>query len=62
MVDSPSLAEVALLQGDEDRRWRTRSDGQGIVVYIDPLGTFSFDAFTIIAHNHASTSDDNIFQ
>jgi hypothetical protein len=39
------------------------SDGQGIGggVYIGALGTFEFDVFTIIAHNHASTSDDNIF-
>jgi hypothetical protein len=39
------------------------SDGQGIGggVYISPFGTFTFDAFTVIAHNHASTSDDNIF-
>jgi hypothetical protein len=39
------------------------SDGQGIggVVYISTLGTFEFDVFTIIAHNHASTSNDNIF-
>jgi hypothetical protein len=24
------------------------------------LGSFTFDVFTIIAHNHASTSGDNV--
>jgi hypothetical protein len=37
------------------------SDSQRISVYISPLGTFGVDAFAIIAHNHASTSNDNVF-
>jgi len=38
------------------------SDGLGIGggVYADPLGTFTYDAFTVIKKNHASTSNDNI--
>src|SRR3954462_5449451 len=38
-------------------------DGQGIGggVYISPGGTPSFYALTIIPHDHASTSHDNIY-
>jgi hypothetical protein len=34
--------------------------GIGGGVYNNPLGTFTFDASTVIADNHASTSGDNI--
>ena len=39
------------------------SDGAGIGggVWADPLGTFTYDAFTVIKKNHASTSNDDIF-
>jgi hypothetical protein len=37
------------------------SDGQGVGGGVYNLGTFSFDASTTIAHNHASTSDDDTF-
>jgi hypothetical protein len=30
-------------------------------VYIGPLGTFAFDASTVIAKNHASMSNDNAY-
>ena len=33
--------------------------GQGIGGGVYNLGTFSFDATTVIAHNHASTSNDD---
>ena len=37
------------------------SDGQGIGGGVYNLGTFVYDLATVIAHNHASTSNDNIF-
>ena len=37
----------------------TKGLGEGVGVY--NFGTFSFDVFTVIAHNHASTSNDDIF-
>jgi hypothetical protein len=39
------------------------SDGQGVGggVYVTPGGTASKDRVTVIAHNHASTSDDDVF-
>ena len=37
------------------------SDGQGIGGGVYNLGTFTFDVTTVIAHNHASTSNDDIF-
>jgi uncharacterized protein (TIGR03118 family) len=37
------------------------SAGQGIGGGIYNLGSFAFDAFTVIAHNHASTSNDDVF-
>jgi hypothetical protein len=37
------------------------SDGQGIGGGVYSLGTFSFDPATSIRHNHASTSNDDIF-
>jgi hypothetical protein len=37
------------------------SDGQGVGGGVYNLGTFTFDIPTIIAHNHASTSNDNTF-
>ena len=63
-LPSPSSrCAIVLNQADGGPGGTGGSDGQGIGggVYISPLGTFTFDAFTIIAHNHASTSNDNIF-
>jgi hypothetical protein len=37
------------------------TDGLGVGSGVYNRGTFLFDAATIIAHNHASTSDDNCF-
>jgi hypothetical protein len=37
------------------------SGGAGVGGGVFNLGTFAFDATTLIAHNHASTSSDNIF-
>jgi hypothetical protein len=37
------------------------SDGAGIGGGVFSPGTFAFDAMTLIAHNHASTSNDNLF-
>jgi hypothetical protein len=37
------------------------SDGQAIGGGVYNLGTFTFDPFTVIDKNHASTSNDNIF-
>jgi hypothetical protein len=37
------------------------SDGAGVGGGVYNLGTFASDAITVIAHNHASTSNDNIF-
>jgi hypothetical protein len=39
------------------------SDGQGVGggVYVTPGGTASKDEVTVIKHNHASTSDDDVF-
>jgi hypothetical protein len=37
------------------------SDGQGIGGGVYNLGTFTFDAATVIKKNHASTSNDDIF-
>ncbi len=37
------------------------SDGQGIGGGVYTLGTFHFDAFTIIRKNHASTSNNDLF-
>jgi hypothetical protein len=37
------------------------SDGQGVGGGVCNRGTFTFDAFTLIAHNHASTSNDDLF-
>src|SRR5207237_10529036 len=37
------------------------SAGQGIGGGIYNLGSFAFDAFTVIRHNHASTSNDDVF-
>lgn len=37
------------------------SDGQGVGGGVYNLGAFSFDVFTIIKKNHASTSNDDLF-
>jgi len=37
------------------------SDGQGVGGGVYNLGTFTSDPFTVIAANHASTSNDDIF-
>jgi hypothetical protein len=37
------------------------SDGQGVGGGVYNLGTFTVDAASIIAHNHASTSNDDTF-
>ena len=37
------------------------SDGHGVGGGVYNLGTFISDVTTVIAHNHASTSDDNTF-
>ena len=37
------------------------ADGQGVGGGVYNLGTFTFDVFTVIAHNHASTSNDDTF-
>jgi hypothetical protein len=37
------------------------SDGQGVGGGVYDLGAFTSDVFTVIAHNHASTSNDDIF-
>jgi len=37
------------------------SDGQGIGGGVYNLGTFTFDIATVIAHNKASTSNDDTF-
>jgi hypothetical protein len=37
------------------------SDGQGIGGGVYNLGTFTFDAATVIRHNRASTSNDDTF-
>jgi hypothetical protein len=36
-------------------------DGQGIGGGVYNLGTFTFDAATVIRHNRASTSNDDTF-
>jgi hypothetical protein len=56
-----SRSAIVLNQADGGPGGTGGSDGRGVVVYISPLGTFGFDTFTIIAHNHASTSNDNVF-
>ena len=37
------------------------TDGLGVGGGVYNLGMFLFDPFTAIAHNHASTSDDDCF-
>jgi hypothetical protein len=37
------------------------TDGQGVGGGLYSLGTFTFDISTVIAKNHASTSNDDIF-
>jgi hypothetical protein len=37
------------------------SNGKGIGGGVYHLGVFTFDPTTVIAHNHASTSNDDIF-
>jgi hypothetical protein len=37
------------------------SDGEGIGGGVYNLGSFDFDALTLIFKNHASTSDDDVF-
>ena len=37
------------------------TDGQGVGGGVYNLGTFLFDDLTLIAHNHASTSNDDCF-
>ena len=37
------------------------ADGQGVGGGVYNLGTFVFDAATVIRHNHASTSNDDCF-
>jgi hypothetical protein len=39
----------------------SRTDGLGVGGGVDNLGTFLFDAATVIAHNHAATSYDDCF-
>ena len=36
-------------------------EGDGVGGGVSNLGTFTFDADTVITHNHASTSNDDIF-
>jgi hypothetical protein len=37
------------------------TDGLGVGGGVYNLGTFLYDALTVIRHNHASTSDDDFF-
>jgi hypothetical protein len=37
------------------------TDGQGVGGGVYNLGTFTFDVFTVIKKNEASTSNDDIF-
>jgi hypothetical protein len=37
------------------------SDGLGIGGGVYDLGSFTFDVYSVIAHNHASTTNDNVF-
>jgi hypothetical protein len=53
--------QVLLNQADGGAAGSGGSDGQGIGGGVFSLGTFAFDATTVIAVNHASTSNNNIF-
>ena len=37
------------------------TDGLGVGAGVYNLGTFLFDAATVLGHNYASTSDDDCF-
>ena len=61
LIDSLDAFNDAL--GGEEGHGQGGSDGQGVGggVYVFSGGTFSFDATTDIKHNHASTSNNDIF-
>ncbi len=54
-----AVLQLALANGGESGIGG--SAGQGIGGGIYNLGSFAFDAFTVIRHNHASTSNDDVF-
>jgi hypothetical protein len=41
---------------------QAQGDGEGVGGGVYSLGLFTFDAFTVIRKNHASTSNDDLFQ
>ena len=52
---------VALNEADGGTAGEGGSDGQGVGGGVYNLGAFNADVMTVIARNHASTSNDNIF-
>ena len=52
---------VALNQADGGAAGSGGTAGQGIGGGVFNLGTFTVEGTTVIAQNHASTSDDNIY-
>jgi hypothetical protein len=58
---SLSASTVTLNQAQGGEEGAGGSDGSGIGGGVYGLGSFSFDPFTVIKGNHASTSHDNIF-
>jgi hypothetical protein len=60
-VVTVSGSEIAHNKADGGRKGSGGCNGHGIGGGVYNLGTFAFDITTVIAHNHASASNDNIF-
>jgi hypothetical protein len=56
-----TYSTVTLNDADGRQGKHGGTDGEGIGGGVYNLGTFTFDVFTVIKGNHASTSNDNIF-
>ena len=54
-------SQVLLNEADGGAAGSGGSAGEGIGGGVFNLGTFAFDLATLIAHNHASTSNDDVF-
>ncbi len=60
---SATVTDSTITENDADggHKGAKGSNGQGVGGGVYDLGTFATDVLTVIKHNHASTSNDNLF-